>query len=260
MKRALLIGINQYPGQALNGCVNDVNDVAGYLVDAQGFAQGDIQLLTDAAATTDAICGAIKGLVAGAAEADTLLLHYSGHGTLFPVKDAQGNVTAIHGSICPVDFDWSEAHAIFDSELRTLIDQAPDGVEFIFVSDSCHSGALTRALGRRPRAYVPPLEIASEIRTAMDRGIEPQLLELHDKCGLISGCTEHQESADAYIDGRFNGALTYYLLQSLKSGRSKDPLTDLQSAVTDLLSTNDYSQQPQLHGPADILARAFLAH
>ncbi|HET7402221.1 MAG TPA: caspase family protein, partial [Usitatibacter sp.] len=32
--RALLVGINAYPGQPLNGCVNDVKDMAGLLVDA----------------------------------------------------------------------------------------------------------------------------------------------------------------------------------------------------------------------------------
>ena len=135
MKRALLIGINQYPGQPLNGCVNDITDMADFLVSAQGFVTGDIRLLSDDRATADAIRDRIKWLVAGAAANDTLLLHYSGHGTLFPVRDAQGNVTAVHGAICPVDFDWTEPHAIFDSELRDLVDLAPETIEFIFVSD-----------------------------------------------------------------------------------------------------------------------------
>jgi uncharacterized caspase-like protein len=258
MKRALLIGINQYPGHALQGCVNDINDVANYLISAQGFAKADVQMLTDAAATTDAIRNAIKSLVQGAAAADTLLLHYSGHGTLFPVKDAQGKVTAIHGAICPVDFDWSEAHVIFDAELRDLIDQGPDGLEFIFVSDSCHSGGLTRRFP--PRFYSAPAHIQSQIDKAIDRGIEPQVLTVHDKCGLISGCTAEQESADAYIDGRYNGALTYYLLQSLNAGEGEVSLKALVGDVGDRLSEDGYAQEPQLHGPDDITARGFLVH
>jgi metacaspase-1 len=259
MKRTLLIGINQYPGHALQGCLNDVNDVANYLVSAQGFAKTDIQLLTDAGATTNAIRNAIESLMQGVAAGDTLLLHYSGHGTLFPVKDAQGNVTAIHGAICPVDFDWSEAHVIFDAELRDLLDQAPDGLEFIFVSDSCHSGGLTR--GRfEPRVYSPPKHVQTAIKKAIQRGIEPQVLTVHDKCGLISGCTAEQESADAYIDGRYNGALTYYLLQSLNAGEGKASLKSLVTDVCDRLSEDGYAQQPQLHGPDDITARGFLVH
>jgi uncharacterized caspase-like protein len=258
MKRALLIGINQYPGQPLNGCVNDVTDIADYLVSTQGFASSDVRLLTDARATTDAIRDRIKWLVEGAAAADTLLLHYSGHGTLFPVRDAQGNVTAVHGAICPVDFDWSEPHVIFDSELRDLIDQAPAAVEFIFVSDSCHSGTLTR--GFRPRVFIPPPDIAWRLRTARDIGLQPELLQIHDRCGFISGCREDQTSADAYIDNRYNGALTYYLLQSLKAGEDKLALTTLIANVGNRLGQAGYEQQPQLHGPDDIRGRGFLSH
>jgi hypothetical protein len=261
MKRALLIGINQYPGQPLNGCVNDITDMANYLVSTHGFASADIRLLTDARATADGIRDRIKWLVEGAQAGDTLLLHYSGHGTLFPVRDAAGNVTEVHGALCPVDFDWTEPHAIFESELRDLIDLAPTGAEFIFVSDSCHSGTLMREmLTYRPRVFMPPPDIEWRLRTAKDMGIAPQLFEVHDRCGFISGCRQDQTSADALIDGRYNGALTYYLLQSLKGGEDKIALTTLISNVRSRLSTAAYEQEPQLHGPDEVLGRGFLSH
>jgi hypothetical protein len=258
MKRALLIGINQYPGQPLNGCVNDITDMADLLVSSQGFATDDIRLLSDDRATADAIRDRIKWLVTGVASNDILMLHYSGHGTLFPVRDDQGNVTAVHGALCPVDFDWTEPHAIFDSELRDLVDLAPEAVEFIFVSDSCHSGTLTR--GFRPRVFIPPADIAWRLRTARDMGIQPQLLEVHDRCGFISGCREDQTSADAFFNNRFNGALTFYLLQSLRAGEGALPLTTLVANVGNRLSQAGYEQQPQLHGPDDVRGRGFLMH
>lgn len=258
MKRALLIGINQYPGQPLNGCVNDVTDMADYLVAAQGFAAADIRLLVDDRATADAIRERIAWLLDGAKAGDTLLLHFSGHGTLFPVRNAAGDVTEVHGSICPVDFDWTESHAIFDCELRDLINRAPPGVEFIFVSDSCHSGKLTRRLGSRPRAYIPPADIEWRLLTAKAQGIVPKLLEVHDRCGLISGCREDQESADAFFDGRFNGALTYFLLESLEAGEGALPLSTLVPNVRSRLSQAAYDQEPQLHGPDEITGRGFL--
>lgn len=258
MKRALLIGINQYPGQPLNGCLNDVTDMADYLVSSQGFASSDIRLLTDARATTDAIRERIEWLVNGVSAADTVMLHYSGHGTLFPVRDPQGNVTAVHGAICPVDFDWTVQHVIFDSELRDFIDRVVAGAEFIFVSDSCHSGTLTR--GFRPRVFIPPPDIAWRLRTAKDLGMEPEIIEIHDHCGFISGCREDQTSADAYINNRYNGALTYYLLQSLKAGEATLPLTTLVTNIGNRLGQDGYDQQPQLHGPDDIQGRGFLVH
>ncbi|MFH1476981.1 MAG: caspase family protein [Verrucomicrobiota bacterium] len=52
MNRALLVGINAYPDAPLRGCVNDVTDMANFLVARRGFAQADIRLLSDRRATT----------------------------------------------------------------------------------------------------------------------------------------------------------------------------------------------------------------
>ena len=86
--RALLVGINAYPGQPLNGCVNDVNDMARLLVDACGFRSAEIRLVVDARATTANIRDRLEWLVAGARPGDRLFFHYSGHGARFPVRNA----------------------------------------------------------------------------------------------------------------------------------------------------------------------------
>lgn len=49
-KKALCIGINKfknYPSAALNGCVNDANDMSSLLQDLLGFADPDIVKLID---------------------------------------------------------------------------------------------------------------------------------------------------------------------------------------------------------------------
>jgi len=260
MKRALLVGINVYPGQPLNGCVNDVTDAAAYLVNSAGFAMEDVRLLTDSRATTAEIRARLDWLLGGAAPGDTVYFHYSGHGTKFPIRDAAGNVTENHGAICPVDFDWTRERVLLDTDLRDIFNRAPAGAEFIFVSDSCNSGSLTRAIGQpRPRFYFPPADIAWRIATAEAKGLAPSLLTTHDRCGLISGCTFEQESADAFISGRYNGALTYFLLQALAApGGAALALTGLVPDVRRRLEQHYYPQEPQLHGPDDILGRPFL--
>ena len=52
MDRALLVGINAYPGAPLAGCLNDVTDMATFLTSKSGFAADSIRLLTDSRATT----------------------------------------------------------------------------------------------------------------------------------------------------------------------------------------------------------------
>lgn len=261
VKRALLVGINAYPApNTLSGCVNDVSDMATLLVSSYGFVEDQVRLLVDARATTDAIRERLLWLTQGARPGDTLLFQYSGHGVLFPLRDASGSVAENHGAICPVDFDWSRERVLLDTDLRALLDTVPAGVEFIYVCDSCHSGDLVRAFERwQPRSYVVPADIAWRIRTAEAKGLAPSLLTQHDACALISGCTAQQTSADAVFAGRPNGALTYFLIQALKAADAhQQALPDLVAAVTKALLDQQYEQTPQLRGPDAILSRPFL--
>jgi hypothetical protein len=257
--RALLVGINAYPGQPLNGCVNDVNDMARFIVDQCGFKSSDVRLLVDARATTANIKERLSWLVTGLKKGDRALFHYSGHGARFPIRDAHGKVTAVHDTICPVDFDWSREHALLDDDLRQIVDKAPVDTEFIYISDSCNSGDLTRAMRAwQPRCYMPPADIAWRLRTAADNNIVMSAMP-HDHCALISGCKSDQESADAVFGGRYNGALTYFLLQALKTPVGPaEQLTRLVPDVVARLKHNGYDQTPQLRGPDLVTGRAFL--
>ena len=104
MDRGLLVGINAYPGNELQGCVNDVTDMAEFLVSHCGFNENDIRLLTDGRATTEAIMEHLKWLMSGAKSGDRVVFHYSGHGAQFPIRDQSGKVTRVDECICPVDF------------------------------------------------------------------------------------------------------------------------------------------------------------
>jgi hypothetical protein len=260
MNRAFLVGINAYPGQPLNGCVNDVNDMADFLVKNCGFQPSDIRLLVDSRATTDNIKERLSWLTSGAAKGDRLLFHYSGHGALFPERDNNGDIVAVHDCICPVDFDWTREHALFDDDLRAIIDVVPTDTEFIYVSDSCNSGDLTRVMRQyRPKYFQPPADIAWRLRTARSLGTAQSEIP-HDRCGLISGCKSDQESADAVFNNRPNGALTYYLLNTLKQSNALSvPLTSLVAGLDTTLNQNGYTQQPQLRGPDSITGKGFLS-
>jgi len=260
--RALLVGINAYPDPAasLAGCVNDVQDMATFIEQNCGFATDDIRLLADARATKEAIVERLGWLLAGVETNDRLLFHYSGHGTLFPVRNTQGSVAVVYDAICPVDFDWTPEHAITSADLREIFSTIPGGVEFVFVSDSCHSGDLTKGMRRyKPRFLAAPTDIGWRIRAARSKGLAAVPLA-HDNCALIAGCKSNQESADASFNGRANGALTYYLLQSLKvAGELSTPLTDVIQKVCKALLENNYPDQtPQLRGPDNLLVRGFL--
>jgi uncharacterized caspase-like protein len=269
MQRALLVGINTYPTAPLRGCVNDITDMADYLVASAGFAKADIRLLTDARATREGILERLGWLLTGVQPGDRVLFHYSGHGAQVPTRNPQGEVDGLDEVICPVDFDWTDEHLIRDKEFHRIFAAVPDGVKFFWISDSCHSQDLTKefsppATHHRSRLLVPPADIEWRIQTAHEQKITPLgLLKSAAKeevAALMAGCESAQTSADANFNGRANGAFTYFLLQSLKTaGGAKAPLNKLITTVRQSLQVAGYTQRPSLEGPASLCKQGFLA-
>jgi hypothetical protein len=91
-KLALLIGIDQYPGQAidfadaqdiaLHGCVTDLELQRELLLHRFGFQAPDIVLLRNQEATREHILQHIdEHLIKQARAGDVVLLHFSGYGS-----------------------------------------------------------------------------------------------------------------------------------------------------------------------------------
>lgn len=268
MNKALLVGINTYPGAPLRGCVNDVVDMSKFIVKYCGFEDDTVRLLTDVRATKDAIVERLGWLLTGVRPGDRIFFHYSGHGAQMGGRNPQGEVDRIHDVICPVDFDWSDEHAIKDTDFQALFDSVPPGVIFNWVSDSCHSGHLIRGLIKgmersTPKALVPPADIAWQIQIAKKKLLTPLTMKGATKganVALIGGCQSNQTSADAEFNGIPNGALTYYLLQELgaQEGLKKSLNLIVKNLTNDLTSAN-YEQIPQIEGSAQLAKCCFLS-
>jgi hypothetical protein len=269
-RRALLIGINQYaiPGADLRGCVNDVELVAGVLRDLYGFPDDAVTLLTDAKATKAAMQEAISGLVDGAAAGDVLYLHYSGHGSNVP--DLNGDESDGRDEIlCPHDLDWNDP--LTDDWLRTTFDRLDPAASLTVVMDCCHSGTNTRE--PLPPPGMPQPEVVDRFLPNPDdeqrggaftgtprRARRRPDGDVHDVDiveTLVSGCRDTQTSADAHIDGSYNGALTYYLVKALEEGPTASYRDVHHRTLTGLRGA--YPQVPQLEGRSVRLDAPFLS-
>lgn len=256
MNKALLVGINKYPGAPLDGCVNDVNDMAKFLVDKCGFASADIRLLVDARATTEEIRARLDWLVHSQA-GDRVLFHYSGHGAQVPARSDAGEVDGLYEVICPVDFDWSPARMITDKQFVSIFKKMPDGVKFNWLSDSCHSGDLDRAMAPAPRRsrvlgyrlYPIPADIAWRQRVARDMHLTSVRALVGGKLdvGYVGGCQSNQTSADASFQHRPSGAFTYFFLRTIDQ-MLNSPLTRVVTAVQGALKRAGFSQVPFVDG------------
>jgi len=159
-RKALLIGINEYPDEAnrLEGCVNDVFRISEVLQE-YGFSPDEIRVALDDHATAKGIRSRLKWLLEDAKEGDLRFFFYSGHGAQIPASHADYELDENDECLVPYDFDWTIEHAYTDKEFLELYSQLSLGVNFISVFDCCHSGGITRGNGTRIKGLTPPDDI-----------------------------------------------------------------------------------------------------
>ncbi len=142
-RRAVCIGIDDYPASPLHGCVNDANDWSAAL-EGVGF---ETSLLTNGQATRNGLIRAISDLIEGSRAGDVLVFQYAGHGT--HVDDVDGDETDDDQDEALVPFDYEEGNFLIDDDIGDLLDRVPQGVNFTCFMDCCHSGTNTRFFGQR---------------------------------------------------------------------------------------------------------------
>jgi hypothetical protein len=274
MDYALLVGINKYASAPLSGCVNDVLDMADLLVSVYGFLPQNIRMLVDERATTAAIKERLEWLVSGLKAGDRLVFHFSGHGTQVVTRNKKQELDGLDECICPFDFDWTDERMIRDKDFAKLFARIPPSVNFVWLSDSCHSGDLQRDLapplreGRvlGVRHYPKPVDIAWREKGAQSLGLDFLYpFKTYKDRGplLLSGCKSDQTSADASFTGRANGAFTYYLIKELKAAAEAEspvelPLSQLVARIQQSMKHAGFRQEPQLVGPPARTSRPFL--
>ena len=133
MKKALVIGIDDYPDQPLSGCVNDAVSIANKLErNGDGAPNFSVRLLTsnEESIETALISSAVAKLFEG--DADTALLYFAGHGIINPDTNA-GYIVSQDGK--------SGAWGMSLSEILGLANSAyPRIKSTVIILDSCHSG------------------------------------------------------------------------------------------------------------------------
>lgn len=172
-KYAMLVGINKYPGNALEGCVNDVTKLKAMLVEKFGFSAENIVLVTDEEATRANILSRLDAFGPRLHRDDLFVFAYSGHGTLFPDEYSEelDETESLHfeavagndnkpyfddgkydAAICPVDSRDSSSgkpwnNLILDDELYARFSKfAAAGTYINYLTDSCFSGTQGRDL------------------------------------------------------------------------------------------------------------------
>jgi metacaspase-1 len=238
-KYALLISSN-YPGTPyqLSGCLNDSENIQRVLTSKYGYT--NVTLLNDNTQLKPTKTNIVNGLtqiLKNANKGDTIVLFYSGHGT--NTLDTNGDeLDGMDEMICPCDLNF-----ISDDELNALLKQnLKSGINIISLFDCCFSGTI---LDLRYN-YLDSLNL--DKLTVNLR--EPDLS--NNKILMISGCNDKQTSADAFINGKYGGAMTYAFLTCIQNNNYDITYRDLITNMRKLLKDNGYTQLPQLASSINI--------
>lgn len=252
-KKALLVGINYVGTRAeLSGCVNDVRNVNKYLKENCDYNK--FQLLTDEHTikpTKSNILNGIDWLMKDVKSGDQLMFHYSGHGDW--QKD-DGKDEHDGKDECLVPLDYNRNGYITDDELhlrlvKPLMDrcQSLKDVRLMVIVDACHSGTILDL----PHSYScdKKMNLWRHSHVFDDNQQKMQILkkmrEQNINIFFISGCEDHQTSADVTQNGLSFGALSNAFLRVMKNQNHKVP-SRMQLITQMHEHLKDYTQKPQL--------------
>lgn len=241
LKSALMVGIN-YIGtnNRLNGCINDAILMSSLVKGKYGYKSEDVSLMTDLTLIKPTSANIITGftnLLKNAQSGDNLFFFYSGHGTrtfkqnLLQIDNTNECIFALDGiNITDITFK-----RIIDANMK-------DGVHLVCVFDSCFSGTV--------------MNLAHNYLNSDNGGgtwiNTEDTLVTHGTVICISGSTDSQTSEDAFINGKYEGALTWALNTALT--------TDLPSNLDDPIPAPSYSQGAASWSQLITNVRALLLH
>ena len=260
--QALCVGINEFGNLPnanwLNGCVNDANDMAAMLRTRPGFSRRNITVLTDKDATKAKVMAKLTDLIgkAKAGKLDHVVFSFSSHGTQVPDQNGDETVDHVDDAFACYDIrsagnDWDRNTVIVDDELHALLSDLPKTVLVEVFLDTCHSGTGLKDLlpGQKARFLPPPTRKGMQrLAPKSDPKGYQELVKstpAATRAVLFSGCKADQTSADAYFDGRYSGAFTYYFLKAL-NGDAAASRTALLNTTSASLRAGDFTQRAQL--------------
>jgi len=238
VKYALLIGSNyaSIPSAQLSGCINDIVNMRNMLIDSYGYKDANITMLRDddrtRLSTKANILAQITNHIAKAGAADTLWIHYSGHGTQIRATDSY---EPDGRDECIVPCDFNTKGIIDDNTLFNLIRNAK--CQLILCFDSCHNGTacdLQYSINYNKGALGVTVNNPKRITNS--------------NIIMFSGSRDAQTSSDAYntFSRQGGGAFTITLIEALRGYDHNVDLLTLYKSICANLNKLGFTQIPVL--------------
>ena len=264
-KLALLVGIDKYTKEPLEGCAKDAQDVQELLNRSYGFAKPNTHLLRDREATRAKILEALEKKEAEVKSGDLFVFYFSGHGTLFPdekskdldeteviIDPVTGREGKYDSALCPVNVGFSPRtgkpwrNIILDDELYVRFSRfTKKGCAVVFIADSCNSGTI----GKGQRKAIPKfLSMEDALGSSLKDIPTPQISrtikppDMRGQYLILSSSKDNQFSGATEVGSLFTNSL----LETLRQSPNRN-YKDLYSIVRKkVLNDSENRQEPRL--------------
>jgi len=223
-KRAVLCGIcYKNTPYELKGCINDVNCLKYLLTTRFNFPEDSIVTLTEVEKDSKRIPTKrniqrwMHWLVQNCQPGDSLVFHYSGHGS--QQKDYTGHeVDGYDETLLPLDFRTEGM--IVDNEINdSLVKPLPLGARLHAIIDACHSGTVLDL------PYVCVFNPSGGKCAWEDQRPKNGMWKgtMGGEAISFSGCDDDQTSADTKALSKITstGAMTYSFIKAIENGQGK---------------------------------------
>ncbi|KAG8391474.1 hypothetical protein BUALT_Bualt01G0191500 [Buddleja alternifolia] len=219
-KKAVIVGISyRFSRHELKGCLNDAKCMKHLLINKFRFPESSILMLTEEETdpyripTKHNMRMALFWLVQGCQPGDSLVFHYSGHGSR--QLDRSGDeVDGYDETLCPLDFE-TQGMIVDDEINETIVRPLPHGVKLHAIIDACHSGTVLdlQFLCRMNRSGHYVWE-DHRPRSGVWKGSNG------GEVISFSGCDDNQTSADTSALSKITstGAMTFCFIQAIERG------------------------------------------
>lgn len=219
-RKALVVGVDEYPVRPLQGCVNDATAMANLLETAPyGF---EVTRIFNEEVTRRKL----KAELQKAIKADFTVLYFAGHGCK----------TDISTYLVTYDTEPDDEGVDVAYLTQAISSISGSNQNVVVILDCCHAGGASV----RSEEDLPPFLEARDIPSFSGNGKV-----------VMAACMADQTAKEKNIDGTPHGVFTYYLLEALRGGASDVNQIVSVSGVYDYVSTslmNDCLQTPVLRG------------
>lgn len=270
---------------SLGGCVRDIHHVEAFLKEMRNVPQNQILKLTasvnpihqqqpleppEKLTTRQNIVDSFRKLGKMAPSGAQVYIQYSGHGgrakTVFPdIKGERG----IDEGLVPTDIGTAEGQYLRDLELAQLLKELVDKKLVVtLVLDCCHSGGATRGdvairgmsvVDDKPLQAtfepVAPLEILAanwqSLTQGGTRGLKAGGLPESRDYVLLAACRQNEYAYEYAFNRKTkerNGALTYWMLDTLRQQNPGQTYKDLYDRINAKIHSQFPQQTPMLLG------------